>query len=85
MCRCFMVAANEESEIGGYAGAGVVFMEVTNGAVFGGHGHGSQVVGVANGLEIAPDDEEVDARPLVDAASLGDGGVDRVEGAVALA
>ncbi len=39
---------------------------------------------VAHGLEVAADDEEVDAGPLVDEAGLRDGGVDGVEGSVAL-
>ena len=59
-------------------------MEIANGAILGGDGHGGEVVGVADGLEVAADDEEVDGGPFVDTAGLGDGGVDGVEGAVAL-
>ena len=80
----FVVAADEEGQVGRDAGAGVVLVEVADGAVFGGDGHGGEVVAVAHGLEVAAHDEEVDAGPLVDEAGLGDGGVDGVEGAVAL-
>ena len=80
----FVVAANKKCQIGGYSGARVVFMEVADGAVFGGDGHSGEVVGVADGLEVAANDEEVDAIPAVDLAGFGDGGVDRVESAVAL-
>lgn len=79
-----MVAADEEGQVGRGAGAGVIFVEVADGAVFGGDGHGGEVVAVAHGLEVAADDEEVDAGPLVDEAGLCDGGVDGVECAVAL-
>ena len=79
-----MIAANEECEVRSNTSAGVVFVEIANGAVFGGYRHGRKVVGVANGLEVAADDEEVDAGPLVDTAGLGDGGVDGVECAMAL-
>lgn len=53
-----MVAADEEGKVGRAAAAGVVFVEIADGAVFGGHGHGGQVVGVAHGLEVAADNEE---------------------------
>lgn len=80
----FVVAADEEGQEGRDAGAGVVFVEVADGTVFAGHGHGGQVVAVAHGLEVAADDEEIDAGPLVDEDGFCDGGVDGVEGAVAL-
>jgi len=80
----FVVAANEEGQVGRNVGAGVVLVEVADGAVFGGDGHGGEVVAVAHGLEVAADDEEIDVGPVVDEAGLCDGGVDGVEGAVAL-
>ena len=45
-----MVAADEKGEVGGVAAAGVVFVEVADGAVFRGNGHCGEVVGVADGL-----------------------------------
>ena len=84
MRRSFMIAADKEGKIGRDAGAGVVLVEIANGAVFCGDGHGGEVAGVADGLEITADDEEVDGRPVAYTAGLGDGGVDGVEGAVAL-
>ena len=84
MCRSFMIATNEKGKVRRDAGAGVVLVEIANGAVFRGDGHGGQVAGVADGLEITADYEEVDGGPFMDTAGLGNGGVDGVEGAVAL-
>ena len=72
-----MVAAHEEGKVGRAAAAGIVLVEIADGAVFGRHGHGGQVVGVAHGLEVAADDEQGDAvEPVVELAGFGDGGVD---------
>lgn len=60
-------------------------MEIAHLAVFCGHGHAIEVVRVPHGLEVAANDQEVDAGPSFDLAGLLDRGVDGVEGAVAAA
>lgn len=58
-------------------------MKVPKSAVFFGAGHDLEVGDVADSLEIAADDEDVDF-VLVDALGFGDGGVDGVESSMAL-
>ena len=80
-----VVPAHEHCEVRRFAGPRVVFVEVAHLAVFGRHGDAVKVVGVAHGLEVAANNQEVDAWPAFDLAGLGDRGVDCVEGAVAAA
>ncbi|KAL3297921.1 lariat debranching enzyme [Colletotrichum asianum] len=82
--RGLVVAGREDGQVRRDAAAGVVLPEVAELAVLCGDGHYGEVCGVAGGLEIAADDEDVDAVPATSGAGGGDGGVDRVERAVAL-
>lgn len=58
-------------------------MEVAESAVFFWTGHDFEVGDIADGLEVAADDEEVDF-VVVEAFGFGDGSVDGVESAMAL-
>lgn len=84
MGRSLVVAPDEDGQVGGLAGAAVVLVVVAQGAVLGGHGHDLDIVAVADGLEVAADDEQVDAGPLALGAGFLDGGVDGVESSMAL-
>lgn len=79
-----MVAGDEDGEIGCLADATVVLVKISKLAVFLGHRHGVQIGGVTDGLEVASDDEEVDAIPSAFLGGFLGGGVDGVECAVAL-
>lgn len=79
-----VIAPNEDGQVRGLAGAAVVLVEVTESAVLGGYGHDLDVVAVANSLEIAADDEQVDAGPLALSAGFLDGGVNWIESTMAL-
>jgi len=81
-----MVTTDEEGEIGCFASPAIVFVEVTYGSELLRHGHGVEVVGVANclslsacvgtfnesgaNLEVPSDDEKVNAIPSIDFAGL---------------
>ena len=94
-----MVTANKDSNVRRFTGSAVVFMEVAYGTELLGNRHAVEIVGVANclcssifvsndlpqtDLEVAPNDEEVDAIPVVDFTGLLDGCIDSMESAVAL-
>lgn len=84
MRSSLVVSGDEYGEVGCLSNAAVVLMEIPKLAVLLGHGHGVQVGGVADGLEVAADDEEVDAIPSALLGRFFGGGVDGVECAVAL-
>lgn len=95
-----MVATDKEGEVGCFASSAVIFVEITYGSKLLRYGHGIEIVGVADclslsgrvaisiekeaDLEIASNNEEVNAIPAIDFAGLLDGGIDGVEGAMAL-
>ncbi len=96
----FVIPTHEESEVRRIASSAVIFVEVTYGTKLLRYGHGVEVVGVTDclnpstceetinegeaHLEIASNNEEVNAIPTVDFAGPLDGGIDGVEGAMAL-
>ena len=76
-----MVTANKDSGVGRFAGSAVVFVEVTYGAELLRDRHAIEIVGVPDclclsiifyndmsptDLEVTPNDEEVNAVPVVD-------------------
>lgn len=79
-----MVAGDEDGEVWRLAHAAVILVEISKLAILLGYGHGVQISGIADGLEIASDDEEVDAIPSAFLGGLFCGGVNGVECAVAL-
>ena len=80
-----MVAADKVGEVGRDASARVVFGKVADVAVLGRTGHDGEVGGIADGLEVPADDDEVDAVvPAAGAGGLCDGRVDGMESAMAL-
>lgn len=94
-----MVTANKDSKVGRFTGSAVVFMEVAYGTELLGNRHAVEIVGVTNclcssiffsinlpqtDLEVAPNDEEVDAIPIVDFTGFLDGSIDSMESTVAL-
>lgn len=78
-----MVAADEDCWDRSRARTGIILMEVGERAVFRGAGHHLQVGPVADGLEVAADDEEVDGVVVFLAGSF-KGCVDRVQFAMTL-
>ena len=94
-----MVTANKDSKVRRFTGSAVVFVEVAYGTELLGNRHAIEIVGVANclcsstivsidllqtDLKVAPNDEEVDAIPIVDFTRFLDGCIDSMESTVAL-
>lgn len=74
-----MVAGDEDGLIGSGLGTAVVLMKIAERAVFHWYGHDFYVMAVAGCLEVAADDEQVDAGPTTGLAGGTDGGVDGIE------
>lgn len=81
----FMVASDEDGEVGCHALAGVVFVEVAHLAILRWHAHTVEVVGIAYRLEVAADYEKIDTGPAFLLACFSHGGVDGVQSSMAAA
>ena len=94
-----MVTADKDSKVRRFTGSAVVFVEVAYGTELLGNRHAVEIVGVANclclsvtfsidllqtDLKVAPNDEKVDAIPIVDFTRFLDGCIDSMESTVAL-
>ena len=80
-----MIPSHKDRQVRRLSLARIVLVEIAHGAVFGRHAHAVEVVGIAHGLEVAADYQEVDAGPVFARAGFCDRGVDGVQGAVAAA